>query len=245
MPPRHVRPFPRRIRPAPPAPPARPARRTRFPWPPDTLVAVPRDLSEVLAAIDAFSPELPWEEVAPSVLPVFERAVPPPFPPEALDQVHVVLPPGVSVGFGVDTGPAVMRITRALLERWDQTPDALAVRAVFNLRARGATADPAHLLRAPVEGLPVTAYQSGDGWASALLLVPDLLGRLFGHHPQLFGAPMRDLLLSVPLGSDREAFAWLVGELSAIDPNGLALEAFALEDGVLRCEPLGSRAARA
>lgn len=234
MPPRHARPVPlRRIR------------RTRFPWPPDTVVAVPRDLSEVLQAIERLSPELPWEEVAPSVLPVFERAVSPSLPPEARDQVRVLLPPGVPVGFGVDIGPALMRVTSQLLERWGQTADALAVRAVFNLRSRAATVDPADLHRSPVDGLAVTAYQSGDGWASALLLVPDLLGRLFGEHSQLFGAPMRDLLLSVPIGSDREAFAWLVRQLSAIDPNGLALEAFAFEGGLLRREPLGTAAARA
>lgn len=205
----------------------------------------PRGLVEVLEAIERLSPELPWEEVAPSVLPVFERAVPPTLPPEAHDQVRLVLPPGVSVGFGVDIGPALMRVTRGLLQEWGQTADALAIRAVFNLRARAGVADPADLVRVPVEDLVVTAYQSGDGWASALLLVPDLLGRLFGQHPQLFGAPMRDLLISVPPGSDREAFGWLVEELSTLDPNGLALEAFAFSDGLLRCEPLGGEAARA
>ena len=136
----------------------------------------PRGLVEVLEAIERLSPELPWEEVASSVLPVFERAVPPTLPPEAHDQVRLVLPPGVSVGFGVDIGPALMRVTRGLLQEWGQTADALAVRAVFNLRARAGVADPADLVRVPVEDLVVTAYQSGDGWASALLLVPDLLG---------------------------------------------------------------------
>ena len=57
-----------------------------------------------------------WEDVAADVLPVFERARPFSYPvdPPAL----IVLPPGVTVGFGVDAGPAFVRIATPHLAAW-------------------------------------------------------------------------------------------------------------------------------
>jgi hypothetical protein len=49
---------------------------------------------------------------------------------------------------------------------------------------------------------------------------------------------MRDLLISLPPDVDRSFAAWLNDELAEMDPNGLALDAFALEDGMLRYEAL-------
>jgi hypothetical protein len=83
--------------------------------------------------------------------------------------------------------------------------------------------------------------QSGVGCASALLLVPDELVRIFGSEPQCLIAPMRDLLVSLPPDTDRTFVAWLNEEFSEMDPNGLALDAFGLEDGVLRYEALATR----
>ena len=86
--------------------------------------------------------------------------------------------------------------------------------------------------------MPVRILQSGLGCASALVLVPDELQRIFGTERQCLIAPMRDLLISLPADADRELVGWLNEEFATMDPNGLALDAFVLEDGSLRYESL-------
>jgi hypothetical protein len=76
--------------------------------------------------------------------------------------------------------------------------------------------------------------QSGTGCASALLLVEDELRRILGPGPQVVIAPMRDLLVALPVDAEAEFVAWLNDELASMDPNGLALEAFILGEGPLR-----------
>jgi hypothetical protein len=49
---------------------------------------------------------------------------------------------------------------------------------------------------------------------------------------------MRDLLISLPQDTDRTFVAWLNEEFAGMDPNGLALDAFSLEEGALRYEVL-------
>ncbi len=88
------------------------------------------------------------------------------------------------------------------------------------------------------QGVPVRILQSGVGCASALVLVPDELERIFGADRQCLIAPMRDLLISMPADADRELVGWLNEEFSSMDPNGLALDAFVLESGALRYETL-------
>src|SRR4051794_18936478 len=75
-----------------------------------------------------------WEAVADEILPVFERARPFSFKvdPPAL----TALPPGVSVGFGIDAGPAFMRVSTTHLATWNVDIETLARRALVNLRER-------------------------------------------------------------------------------------------------------------
>ncbi len=49
---------------------------------------------------------------------------------------------------------------------------------------------------------------------------------------------MRDLLISLPGNADRAFVTWLNEEFSEMDPNGLALDAFAYDGGTLRYEAL-------
>jgi len=51
---------------------------------------------------------LTWEDVASDILPVFERARP--FTYEVEPPAHAVVPPGVTIGFGVDLGLAFARV---------------------------------------------------------------------------------------------------------------------------------------
>ena len=93
--------------------------------------------------------------------------------------------------------------------------------------------------------MPVRILQSGVGCASALVLVPDELERIFGSAEQCLIAPMRDLLISMPVDADRELVRWLNDEFATMDPNGLALDAFVLGNGALRYEALSPGRQRA
>jgi hypothetical protein len=191
-------------------------------------------LESVLSRIDAHG--LAWADVADDVLPIFERARP--FGYEVEPPAHTVVPPGVTVGFGIDLGLAFARVATIHLEGWPVDLSGLTERALRNLRRRVRDAQDFDLVREPIAGVPTTAFQSRDGWASTAVLVPEAIERLFGPAPALFIAPSRDLLLGLPDDVDLEFATWLAEEFEADDPNALRLEAFEWRDGVVRCRPL-------
>jgi hypothetical protein len=177
-----------------------------------------------------------WDAVADDVLPLFERARPFGFtvdPP-----VLISLPPGLSVGFGVDAGPAFMRVSTTHLAGWPIDLATLATRALANLRGRAQGLDARDVRLGQIDGIAVDLFESGDGWASTVVLLPDAMGRLFGPGPNLFVAPWRDLLIRLPADVDLAFATWLTEELESEDPNALRLEAFEWRDGVVRCRPL-------
>ena len=179
---------------------------------------------------------LTWETVAPEILPVFERARP--FSGPVDPPAQTVLPPGVTVGFAVDAGPAFMRISTTHLAHWPVDLGGLAERALGNLARRAGSAGEGDLLRDAIADVPVVVFQSRDGWASTTVLLPDQVDRLFGPRPALFVAPSRDLLIGLPADVDLEFATWLTEEFEAADPNALRLEAFEWRDGTVRCRPL-------
>jgi hypothetical protein len=190
----------------------------------------------VLRAMGGLPPDLEWEVMAPNVIPILPRRRP--MPPQAGDPFRVTLPPGIPTGFGIDIGPAFLVVGASLLETWPVGPAELVATALENLRARLRPVRPRDLVRQVIDGVPVRVLQSGLGCASAAVLVPDELVRILGGAPQTLIAPMRDLLIALPPDADRSFVAWLNDEFAEMDPNGLALDAFAFEDGSLRYEPL-------
>ena len=66
---------------------------------------------------------LSWEDVAADILPVFERARP--FTYEVEPPAHAVVPPGVTIGFGVDLGLAFARVGALPLRRSSSPPHPL------------------------------------------------------------------------------------------------------------------------
>jgi hypothetical protein len=177
-----------------------------------------------------------WDDVADEILPVFERARP--FPFEVDPPAVAIVPPGVTVGFGVDLGLAFARVAAAHLDDWPVDLAGLTDRALRNLRKRTRRARDFDLVEGPVGGVPTVAFQSRDGWASTTVLVPDAMDRLFGRRPALFIAPSRDLLIGLPDDVDLEFATWLAEEFEATDPNALRLEAFVWRDGAIACRPL-------
>jgi hypothetical protein len=198
---------------------------------------VSASLEEVLAAMETVPAGLEWNEVADQVLPLFQRVRP--YPAGMPEQVRVVVPPGLTIGLGVDIGPAFLNVSPEMLESWGQSRDAVVAQALRNLEARmdAVTADDVH--DGAIADVPIRALQSPTGSASTYVLRPAALGRIFGTHRQLLIAPMRNLLISMPVGADRILAAWIFEEFAAEDPNCLAPAGFVVGDGVLEVEPLG------
>lgn len=194
----------------------------------------------VFRAMGGLPPDLEWEVMAPNVIPILPRRRP--MPPHGGEPFRVTLPPGIPTGFGIDIGPAFLVVGESLLGTWPVGPADLVATALENLRTRLRPVRPRDLVRQAIDGVPVRVLQSGLGCASALVLVPDELTRILGAGPQTLIAPMRDLLISLPPDTDRSFVAWLNEEFAEMDPNGLALDAFAFEDGALRYEVLRSPA---
>jgi hypothetical protein len=190
----------------------------------------------VLRAMGELPQDLGWGVMAPNVIPILPRRRP--MPPQAGEPFRVTLPPGIPTGFGIDIGPAFLVVGESLLSSWAIGPADLVATALDNLRARLRGVRPRDLMGQTLDGVPVRVLQSGVGCASALVLVPDELRRIFGETPQCFIAPMRDILISMPADADRAFVAWINEEFSEMDPNGLALDAFVLEGGDLRYEAL-------
>lgn len=190
----------------------------------------------VLRAMGGLPPDLDWPVVAPGLIPILPRRRP--MPPLAGEPFRVTLPPGIPTGFGIDIGPAFLVVGRDLLETWPVGPADVVARGLENLRERLRPVRPRDLVREAIDGVPVRVLQSGSGCASALVLIPDELQRIFGPGPQCLIAPMRDLLISMAADTDRTFLAWLNEEFAGMDPNGLALDAFVLGDGALRYEVL-------
>jgi hypothetical protein len=197
----------------------------------------------VLGALSRLPTDLDWSSVEEMVVPVFARRRP--FPFETGTPVRVLLPPGVLTGFGVDIGPAVLHIGEDILATWPVDRDELVERALTNLRELTRRVRPRDVIDERLDGRPMRILQSGEGWASTLVLLEDELARIFGPAPQRFIAPMRDLLISMPASVEPDLAAWLTEELAAMDPNALALESFVLADGQLTCAPIYGVEARA
>ena len=177
-----------------------------------------------------------WKDVADDIFPVFERARPVGY--EVDPPAHAVVPPGVTIGFGVDLGLAFARVASTHVETWPIDLAGVTDRALKNLRRRARRAREYDLVREPIGGVRTVAFHSRDGWASTVILVPEAVDRFFGPSPALFIAPSRDLLVGLPVDVDVEFATWLAEEFEATDPNALRLEAFEWRDGTVRCRPL-------
>jgi hypothetical protein len=181
------------------------------------------------------------------ILPMFERRRP--FPFDLGRPIRALLPPGISVVFGYDFGPGHLRITRELASSWPVSEKEIAEQAMDNLRQRirAAMASPGtpRPVTDAVDDVVVRAMTSGDGWASTLLLVPDLLAGLFGRERCLFIAPMRDLLIGLPPDIDAATATMLSERFEAVDPNCLCLESFGWDGDRLVVKPLVREAATA
>lgn len=208
-----------------------------FEGPPIGPDLVTASLDEVLRAIEAVPADLNWPTLADRVVPIFQRVRP--YPPGQPEPLRILVPPGLSVGFAIDIGPAFLNVDAEMIERWSLTQAELLAQALDNLDRRMAGVSPNDVLDASIGGQPVRVLQSPTGCASTYVLLPASLRRILGSVPQQVIAPMRNLLISLPIEADREFAAWLFDEFAARDPNCLAPAAFVIGEDGLAVEPLG------
>jgi hypothetical protein len=154
----------------------------------------------VLSAAATMDLDAPWAQTASLVLPILRR-VRHPYPPEAAP-MHIFVPPGVWTGFGIDFGPAFTHVTAGQVERWGIDHATLLGTALENLRAL-TVVEPPRVERIRPDGVETIAIQ-GQGWGSALILVPEVLRPILGDTPRLLLAPVRNTLVALPDDADPE-----------------------------------------
>lgn len=195
-------------------------------------------LGEILAALGAVDPTGSWPDLAPTLIPMLPRRRPHPF--GAPEPVRRIFSPGLEVSVGIDIGPALLFVNAQVAGRWGVTAEDVFERAVGNVRDAVARQTTLPLACTPIDGVPITGFQSGGGWASALLLAPDLLTRVFGEAPALILAPMRDLLVRLPAGVDQRWAQGVLDDFAELDPNALEVPVLTLAGGSLRMAWQGS-----
>lgn len=214
-----------------------------FNGPPLGPDVVSASVEEVMDAIRGLPDDLNWHGVADRVVPVLPRLRP--YPAGTPEPLRVVVPAGISLGFGIDAGPAFLTVDDAMVKRWGVALDTVLERALRNVDRLVAETLPSEVFRSGIGEVPVAVLQSRSGSASTYVLRPQSLARLFEAGKGLMIAPMRNLLLFMPSNVDRVFATWLFDEIAVQDPNCLAPMAFLLRDGGLILEPLGDPYGRA
>lgn len=194
---------------------------------PPLVVVAP--FHEVVAAIEAVDLEGPWVSLKERLRLVLPRRRP--LPPGVDDLPGREYPPGISIGLGLDVGPAMLFVGQGQLTGWAVDEDAAYAQAEANLHELSSARRTFALAREPIDGVETLAYQSRDGWAASLVLIPDELCRVLGKRSGLILAPMRDLVMWMPLDTNPELAAWVLDELAAADMNALDIPLLALVDG--------------
>jgi uncharacterized protein YtpQ (UPF0354 family) len=189
------------------------------------------DVHAVMAAIESVDLEAPWEAAAPRLRPALPRRRP--LPPGTDDLPEREYPPGIRVTLGLDIGPAMLFVNHAQVDRWGVTADQAFRRALSNIRTLVRRRRQFALIHQRICGVPTVAFQSREGWASSLLLLPDELTRVLGARNGLLMAPMRDLLLLMPIDAEPGLAYLILEEFAEADMNALDLPLFVLLEGRL------------
>lgn len=198
----------------------------------DEPLIVTAPTAEVVRAIESIDLGAPWSKVAPDLRLALPRRRPLPVDPAELPARDFA--PGIRAVLALDIGPAMLFVSHEQLAGWDVPAEAAFEQALANVRARVAARRQFALVHERIADVPTLAFQSREGWASSLLLLPDELVRVLGDRNGLVLAPMRDLVLCLPLDAEREFAQYLLDEFAAVDMNALDLPPFALVDGHLR-----------
>jgi hypothetical protein len=197
----------------------------------DDQLVVSASVDEVMDAIEAIDLGAPWSEVAPNLRLALPRRRA--MPPGTEDLPSREFPPCIRATLGLDIGPALLFVSEAQLKGWGVTAERAFLRALANVKGRVRQRKQFALIHERILDVPTVAFQSREGWASSLLLLPPELTRVLGQRDGLVLAPMRDLILLMPLDADPDVALLVLDEFAEADMNALDLPLFALLDGRL------------
>lgn len=206
--------------------------------PEDDGVVVP-SAEEIQAALDAMPADLSWDWAAPRLVPVFERGYVDGTPGEPL--LNTLAPVGVGIGFAIDMGPILARVSRSLAARWEASVEQIERAAFAHLAEVARTVTARDVQPFVYRGHLVRGLGEPGGWSSSLLLDgAATLCRIFGPHDQVFTAPSRGNLLAFDAATPGRAIVDVTLAFEGLDPNPLELDPFSLVDGTLTWDGLES-----
>ncbi len=206
---------------------------------PPTLVdgVVVPSAEEIQAALDAIPADLSWDWAAPRLVPVFERGYVDGTPGDPL--INTVAPIGVGIGFGIDMGPVLARVSRSLATRWEASVEQIERAAFAHLAEVARTVTSRDVQPFVHRGHLVRGLGEPGGWSSSLVLDgAATLSRIFGPQDQVFTAPSRGNLLAFDAATPHHAIVDVTLAFEALDPNPLELDPFSLVDGTLTWDGL-------
>lgn len=192
---------------------------------------------EIQAALDAIPADLSWEWAAPRLIPVFERGYVDGTPGDPL--INTLAPIGVGIGFAIDMGPVLARVSRSLALRWEASVEQIERAAFAHLAEVARTITPRDVQPFVYRGHMVRGLGEPGGWSSSLVLDgADTLSRIFGPQDQVFTVPSRNNLLAFDAATPSHAIVDVTLAFEGLDPNPLELDPFTLVDGILAWDGL-------
>ncbi len=192
---------------------------------------------EIEATFSGLPDELTWDWAAPRLIPLFERGY-----GEGVNgdpMVNTVSQLGIGIGFGIDFGPVLGRVTLSMARRWEASLEQIERAATIHLTEVAASVSRSDLQSIVHQGHLVRALGTPAGWASSIILAggPELI-RIFGVRDAILTAPARNSLLAFGPGTPARAVADVTVQLDMLDPHPLDLDPFVMEDGVVRWDGL-------
>ena len=194
-------------------------------------------MDEVNAALAEVPEDLSWDWASQRLIPLFERG----YSEGAFGDpmVNSVTQLGVGVGYGIDFGPCVGRVTRSMAQRWEASLEQIEHAAFAHLADVVSDVGSGDLQSVVHQGHFFRALGQPEGWASSVVLAGDAeLVRIFGVRDAIFTAPARHCLVAFAPGTPARVIAELTVQLESMEPHPLALDPFILEDGRLRWDGL-------
>jgi hypothetical protein len=211
-----------------------------------TFVQAPNDQSdglempsieEINTALEAVPEDLNWDWASSRLIPLFERGYGEGVTGDQM--VNTVSHLGVGIGFGIDFGPAIGRVTESMARRWEASVEQLERAAFAHLADVVARVAPSDLQALVHRGHLLRALGEPAGWASSVVLAGEAeLVRVIGTRNAIFTLPARNSLLAFPPATPSQVVAEVTWELESMDPHPLRIDPFVMVDGVLRWEGL-------
>ena len=181
--------------------------------------------------------ELSWDWAAARLVPVFERGYGEGVTGDPM--VNSVSHLGIGIGFGIDFGPLLGRVTQSMAQRWETSVEQMERAAFAHLAEVLSGIGGGDLQPVVHHGHLFRALGKPAGWASSAILAPQAeVVRIFGTRNAIFTAPARNSLLAFAPGTPAHAVAEVTLQLESLDPHPLVLDPFVMEDGILRWEGL-------